>query len=268
MLRRIFTCFFVLETLLAFSQISSPGLGKQASVIWLAVGLKEDLDTLSQFQSMTYVGEGRESKDAETTPFKHQGIFVVNQEFYNHFRKHWQYSVALSYRKQNEYVASPPYKENTPSFKQEFRLYGRYMFLQQWDRLKLALTVRQEFRKFYDPAFHPWHENTQLRSRLKAQTTIYLSANKVHRLTFGGEILFTKSKLTGEDAWSDFKYSESRLTGFYSIAPKGSSFIYSIGYMDDVVDERNVPYLSLDVIFKNPFGLARRLRSKSIEYGE
>lgn len=257
------------KSLLVFGQISSPGLGKQASAAWLAVGLKEDLDTSSRIQSVTYLGIGRESKNTEAIPFKHQGIFVINQEFYDHFKKHWQYSVAASYRKQNEYQSKAPYDKANPAFKQELRIYGRFMYLQQWSRVKLALVLRQEFRKFYEPGFDPWIENTQLRTRLKAQAKIYLTANKKHRITLGSEILLTKSRISSPEMhWTPLKYSETRFTCFYSFAPKNSFLIYSIGYMDDVVDEENISYLTFDIIFKNPFGISKRLRSRSVEYGE
>lgn len=241
----------------AIAQISPPGLGRTANCdVWLALGLREDLDTTGNKRSLTYLGLGRQSLPTDFNPVERQAILVFNEEFYHNFGTHWQYSLGISYRRQNEFQeATVP--SNTVS-KNEIRLYGRYMFFQAIGRSKFAATFRQEFRRFYIQHFHNWKEDLQWRARLKLQYIIHLSARKTHRLTAGSEWLFKLSHSTISDQWSAFHYDETRLTFFYTYAPADGNLIYSIGYMDDVIGLKNVSYLTFDVVIKNPFSRLKK----------
>src|SRR5262245_2042665 len=101
------------------AQISPPGLGETNTASWLAIGIRQSLDTASKKQSVTYVGNGTISGFGTGNPFQKQAILVINEEFYNQFQQHWQYSVAVSYRRQNQYEEYPPYEPTADRMKQE-----------------------------------------------------------------------------------------------------------------------------------------------------
>jgi len=245
---------------LAYAQISPPGLGAARTADWLALGIRQDLDSLHHWQSMTYVGMGRKSSPTTYNPFAKASIIVLNQEFYYKFHRHWQSSVALSYRHQNEYAASYPYEPESPAFEQEFRLYGRLSYVLEGPRLKFVPTFRQEFRKFYTPTFTTEAETFQLRSRLRLQLTVNLDAAKVHRLILSSEQLFSASELSAPNHWTGLVYHESRFVGYYSFSPKSLPLIFDLGYMGDRLGgtaPSYVHYAALDIIWKNPFGHRR-----------
>ncbi len=128
---------------------------------------------------VTYIELGRKSDPDTYNPYHKFAILMLNEEFYNQFHKHWQYFVAFSYRKQNEYLEQAPYDLGSPNFEREFRLYSRFSYIHKTPRLKLAATLRQEFRKFYEPNFTNWSENYQLRSRLWAQAALIRSIRTI-----------------------------------------------------------------------------------------
>src|SRR6478609_6797214 len=114
---------FILWNTSLIAQISPPGLGVAHTAQWVALAVRQKLDSANTKQLVSYVGLGRISNPDDYNPVEKSAIFVLNQEFYNQFREHWQYSLALSYRNQREYESVPPYEEGVPSAKQEFRIY-------------------------------------------------------------------------------------------------------------------------------------------------
>jgi hypothetical protein len=253
--------FFVLGK--CFSQISPPGLGKAHDADWFAFGIRQELDTIEGkgWQSISYVGLGRKSNPDNYNPFYKSAILVINQEFYHQFHKTWQYSLALSYRRQDEYLDSNPYEHDNPKLKQEFRLYGRFSYIFSTSRIKLVPIFRQEFRKFYSPNFQNINENFQFRTRLRLQLKVNLDNTKQHRLIASSEQLFSISKENTSDTWTDFNYRESRFSLYYSYSPKTFPFIFSIGYMNNLVGQKNpydVHYLAFDIVIENPFKLQQR----------
>lgn len=265
-MKLIITGLFLMTVMRIRAQISSPGLGSDLNVCsWYAIGMREDLDTSANKRLLTYVGFGRESKPIDNNPVERPAIFVLNQEFYQKFKKHWQYSVALSFRRQNEFQEIAPYETADPGFKNEFRLYGRYMFLHRVKRQKFAAILRQEYRRFYDPHFKSWSEDLQLRTRLKGQYVINLKSDKTHVLTFVAELLFKLSHYQTPDKWSEFAYDEARLTAFYTFSPPEGTLMYSIGYMDDLTDFKNISYITLDIVIKDPFSQLKRKLTKDKE---
>lgn len=238
------------------AQISPPGLGTANTAAWMALGVKQDLDSAKQKQLVTYLGMGRKSDPDNDNPYHKPAIFVVNEEFYHQFKKHWQYSVALSYRRQNEYAHTAPFEKADPGIRQELRAYGRLSYLLKKSRVKFVGTLRQEFRSFFAPGFTPWREDMQLRTRLRAQLTLELDAHKTHRLVGSAEALFASSH---ENAWSAFAYGESRFCAYYSLSPQHIPFMFDLGYMKDVIGQNHVEqvdYIAVDVIWLNPFVLA------------
>ncbi len=246
----------------SFSQISPPGLGKANTADWFALGIRQKLDAIEGkgWQSMSYIGLGRKSNPDNYDPFYKSAILVVNQEFYHQFHKDWQYSLALSYRIQDAYLDKVPYEHDTPNLKQEFRLYSRLSYIFSTSRIKLVPTFRQEFRKYYSPDFQNNNENFQFRSRFRLQLTANLDNKKQHRLTLGSELLLSISKENTPDTWTDFNYRESRFSLYYSFSPKTLPFIFSVGYMNNLVGYKNpykVHYLAFDIVIESPFNVQR-----------
>jgi hypothetical protein len=251
------------------AQISPPGLGETNTASWYAFGVRQSLDSASKIQSFSYAGLGRISGPESNNPLNYQDILVLNQEFYHKFHTHWNYSLALSYRNQDEYGDGKSFNKISPAHKQEIRLYGRYMYELKIRNVKFVATYRQEFRSFFDPDFQQENNRYQLRSRFRLQTSITLDAHKIHRLTASAEALFSSTQSTlPENHWSTFSYKEARFCFYYSIDPKNSSFIYSIGYMNNLIGQghlKNVNYIALDVIWENPFKSFKREVLKPIE---
>lgn len=259
----------LLTAVCAHAQISPPGLGETNTASWFAFGVRQSLDSASKLQSFTYVGLGRISGPQSSNSLKYQDIFVLNQEFYHKFHKHWHYSLALSYRNQDEYGDEKSFNNISPTHKQEVRTYGRFMYELRMQNVKLVATYRQEFRSFFNPDFQQENNRYQLRSRFRLQAAVTLDENKVHRLTASAETLFSSTQSTiPSNHWSAFGYKEARFCFYYSIDPKNSSFIYSIGYMNNLIGQQNiksVSYLALDVIWENPFKAFKREVLKPIE---
>lgn len=246
-----------------YAQISAPGLGKANTANWLAIGVRQELDTITNkgWQSMTYFGFGQKSNPNNNNPFSKPAIYVINQEFYHQFHKTWQYSFAISYRSQDEYLDTAPYEHKPQKTKQELRTYGRFSYIYKTSRIKLVPTFRQEFRKFYSPDFKNTTEDYQLRLRIRLQATLNLDQNKTHRLILSSEQLFSISKENTPNTWTDFNYRESRFSLYYSYSPQALPLIFSIGYINNLVGYKNpydVHYLAFDIVVENPFRLRQR----------
>lgn len=248
----------VQETLLA--QINPPALGKTNTSAWFAVAVQQDLDTIKNkgWKSVSYIGAGRISNPDSYNPIKNPGIFIVNQEFKNQFRKNWEYSLALSYRHQDEYKSNPPYEHDQPNFKQEFRIYGRLSYSFGNSFVILTPTVRQEFRKFFNPDFTNYPENLQLRTRFRIKFDFPLSDNGRNHLLLFSEQLFSTSQDLNSKNWSQFKYTDSRFALYYSMSPGNSDFTINVGYMNNLVGTKSPysgSYIAMDFTWKNPFRL-------------
>ena len=263
----IVLCLFYIVP--ASAQISPPGLGETNTAAWFAFGVRQSLDSANKMQSFSYVGLGRISGPQSNNPFQYQDIFVLNQEFYHTFHKHWRYSLALSYRNQDEYGDEKSFNGISPAHKQEIRIYGRYMYELKMHKIKVVATFRQEFRSFFDPGFNQESDRYQLRSRFRLQAALTLDPDKVHRFTASGEALFSTTQTTvPANQWSVFAYKEARFCLYYSINPKNTSFTYSIGYMNNLIGQahpESVSYLAMDVIWENPFKPFKREVLKPIE---
>lgn len=243
----------------SYAQLSPPGLGEANNASWFAFGVRQSLDSLKQKESSTYVGIGLKSSPDENNPFSKMAILVINEEISNRYEKNWEYSYALSYRRSNNYDSASPYETLNPAIEQEFRVYGRYSYIMEGNGLKWKNTIRQEFRKFFNPDFSTAGESFQLRTRLKIQLSLNLGTSKTHHIIGGAEMLFAISKENEpEKQWSKFDYKESRLTLYYSLNPHEIPFIFDVGYMYNLIgkgsDISDVNYLAVDIIWKNPFG--------------
>lgn len=242
------------------TQISPPGLGKAKDASWLAFGIRQEIG--HHWQSMSYVGIGRKSNPDNFNLVQKQSIWILNQEFTYKFRKVWQTSVAISYRRQDEYESSFPYEHESPRQKQEFRIYGRFAYNYRFGNFKLVPTIRQEFRKYFTTNFSSPSENLQLRSRFRLQLIASLNKAKTQAITLSSEQLFGTSLLSTGN-WTSFNYSESRFSIYYSYSFVNKPVILSIGYMNNLVGKKkpyDVHYLSVDVVWENPFGNVGKVR--------
>jgi hypothetical protein len=255
----------------AAAQISPPGLGRGHTAEWIALGVSKDLDSLKRWSSVSYVGLGRKSNPDNYNPLYKSAILVLNQEFYYRFHKHWQSSLALSYRHQNAYLDNAPFNSEDPGFEQEFRLYGRFSYVYETPRFKVVPTFRQEFRKFYNPSFIPEDERFQLRTRLRLQVALNLDSRKVHRLIVSSEELFSTSRFANVPGWTSWADRESRFVAYYSLSPKSLPITFDFGYMANRLRNTSptyVHYLALDAIWKLPYrhkGTSKRPAATRLE---
>lgn len=239
-----------------FSQISPPGLGTANTASWYALGLRQYMDTTKRWQSVSYIGLGRKSNPDNYSPVSKNAIFVFNQEFYHQFHKNYQYSLAVSYRRQDEYSDLLPYDYKANRIKQEFRLYGRFAYICKIGRFKISPIIRQELRKFYAADFGKLSENFQLRTRIRLQFTMNLDKQNLRKLVLNAESLFAVSKENNPEKWTGFHYNESRFSFYYSLSFKKLPLTLSVGYMNNLIgikSPRSVHYFAFDVIFENPF---------------
>ncbi|MBV7532259.1 DUF2490 domain-containing protein [Chitinophaga sp. sic0106] len=250
--------FFVFTLLIArttSAQISPPGLGKANTAFWMALGLRQPLDTAGKVTSLSYIGIGRTSNPTrDADPIHHQAILVLNQEFFHHYRQNREFSYALSYRRQNSYEQVYPYHSADPAFEQEFRLYGRYALTTSIAQLKWKNTIRQEFRKFFMPDFQTDEENFQFRTRIKSQLSMPFPGPNHSKLSGSAEVLFSISKEHEPEEWARYGYRETRFTVYYSTHSLHLPFSLDIGYMNDLLGSghniTDVHYLAVDIIWE------------------
>lgn len=251
-----FASVFVFICYAGKAQISPPGLGTAHTAYWFAFGVRKQMNRKNTWQSLSYLGMGRKSDPDNYDPVLKPAIWVINQEFYHQLKKHFQYSFALSYRRQDEYTEGAPFKHETPGTEQEFRMYGRIYYTIGIRRFKLATIFRQEFRKFYAPDFSYTNEDFQLRSRFRLQLSTGLNKDNTQKLTASSEALFAASKETEPKEWTPFRYKEARFSLYYSLALQKIPVTFNMGYMNNLIGTKSpddVHYLALDVLLNIPY---------------
>ena len=135
---------------------------------------------------------------------------------------------------------------------------GSPIILTGTDKLKWKTTIRQEYRKFFNPDFTKSSEDYQLRTRFKTQLNIDLGTQKLHHIIGSAEAFFSTSKRNQPaDEWTKFEYKESRFSLFYSLTPKEIPFTFDVGYGYNLIgkgsNKVDVNILALGVIWSNPF---------------
>ncbi len=205
------------------------------------------------WQDMLYVGVG--FKNNKNNLKYQKAIFVLNNEIYHQFHTNWQYSMALSYRKQERFDALTPQLHDSIPFMHEFRVYGRFSYIYKYHFFKLIPTFRQELRNFY---LDNLPRKQQLRTRFRLQAKFNLDKTKSNRIILGSEQFWASNFI---NTWQKLKYSESRFTAYYSYSPQKSNIIINLGYMLNTIGLKNIKtvnYLAFDIIWENPFGLIHR----------
>ena len=206
---------------------------------------------------MTYIGIGRISDpEGDNNPFKKPAIIVLNEEIYRKLNARWQYSYAISYRRQNKYLNEAPNEVEIPAIHMEFRGYGRLSYIVIMGNVKWKNTYRQEIRKFYAPDFEAVDDDFQLRSRFKTQATVTLGNDNENSLLGSAEALFSISNDITR-GWGSYEYKESRFCLYYCYAPHSIPVTFDIGYMNDLIGHghhvKDSGYLAFDVILESPF---------------
>jgi hypothetical protein len=243
----------LLFCLIAHAQLSPPGLGETHSAYWSAAGIRQKINEKNT--SLTYIGTGRISGPEEENPLDKPSIFVVNEEMYHKINTAWQYSYALSYRRQHHYshlVTNP----HDAEIHQEYRAYGRLSYSSTFGAFKWKNTLRQEVRKFFNPEFGDIENSLQLRTRLKTQFSAALNNTSSSAITASAEALFSIPHDAAEN-WGNYEYKESRFCLYYTYHPKELPVTFDLGYMNDLIGKghevTDANYLAFDIILENPF---------------
>src|SRR5579864_4293760 len=103
----------------AIAQISPPGLDDTHVVLFGAVAINQPIS--EKWFNQSYVAGSRFSDPNNNHILKKQAIFVIDQQMYRQFGKHWQLAFCLSYRNQDQYADEPPYDYDIPSSRREMR---------------------------------------------------------------------------------------------------------------------------------------------------
>jgi hypothetical protein len=247
----LYFCFSFCATALA--QLSPPGLGETNTASWSALGVKQKFSEKNT--STTYVGLGRISGPEAENPFSNPSILVFNEEVSHKINKSWQYSYAVSYRRQHDYDEGFKVPE-AAGIKQEFRLYGRLKYTVDLGGPKWTTTLRQEARKFYTDNFEQVSDGFQLRTRVKTQLSVPLDSDSENNILGSAEALFSIADDRNE-GWEKPAYKESRFCLYYSYAPNSLPVTFDIGYMNDLIGygrhTTDANYLAMDIIIENPF---------------
>lgn len=245
--------FCFIFSIKAFAQLTPPGLGETNTAFWSAIGVSQKLNEKNS--SKTYFGTGYISGTESEDPFNAPSIMVLNQEFYHKLNSKWQYSYALSYRRQHEYDEQFDKPEEV-DVRQEFRAYGRFSYTTHIGSLKWSTTVRQEVRKFYSDIFAQVENSLQLRTRLKTQLFFPLDHDSHNSLIGSAEALFAVANDHNE-GWDSPEYKEARFCVYYSYSPESMPVTFDVGYMNDLIgnghDTVDASYIAMDIIIKDPF---------------
>lgn len=245
----------VILSLLGFSyfshtQIAPPGLTNKGGASWYALGFQQQLKT-KESSIFGYVGTGRAGTSERNNPFQNHVLFVINTAYKKSFNTQLYISTTISYRHQEIYTT------NAITKKQEFRFALEVGKVWKINRFELKPLFKQEFRKFYDTSFRNWNESIQLRSRVKFSTKAQLTKTKKHHVSAHAEVLFvTTEHINPSNYWDKFKYSDIRLSTFYSYSMPKPNLKFSVGYMIDIIglsQTTGANYISLDVLWVNPF---------------
>lgn len=258
--------FLLLATLLftiqyqSRGQISPPGLSDMHIASWLAVGVDQKIGQSSKRRSFTYIGFGRMSDPDSRNLLAKPSIFILNEAYKQELTDHLSYTAALSYRRQNRYKDKTPYEAKTPSLSQEFRLYGKFSYRNQWANNQWNIDFRPEFRKFFTPSFARWNPTTAVRLRLKAKAAIPLTEDKVQQLIVSAEALFQNDHNQFDDGhtkdWTGFQYADMRFCLYYRLAPEKWPVYAELGYMNQLDDwdpAISRHHIGLDIVFKDLF---------------
>ena len=242
------------------AQVSPPGIEGAKVVGWGAIGLQQQLG--KKWSLSFYTGGSRQSDPDNTRLLQKAAIFVVNQETSYTFNQHWRLVFGSSVRIQKIYSDEQPYDLDHPGTRNELRYYLRAFYLHNINRIAMSYSFRPEYRDFYTHAWDKWSTPLELRFRLKGQANIPLNQRKTDQLILANEFLSTIDHY-GSDSpgrWTSLHFTEDRLTNYYRHTFQKPALSVDVGVMHQFWKDKAsnqfhyTPYLSLDLLFINPFG--------------
>lgn len=249
--------------LTAFSskaQLSPPGIDGAKVVGWGAIGLQQQLG--EKWSLSFYTGGSRQSDPDNTRLLQKAAIFVVNQETRYTFNQHWRLALGTSIRIQKNYSDERPYDLDQPSARNELRYYLRLFYQHSINRVAMSYSFRPEYRDFYANNWDKWSTPLELRFRLKGQANIPLNQAKTNQLIIANEFLSTIDHYNNasSERWTSFHFTEDRLTNYFRHTFQKPALCVDVGMMHQFWKEKAsnqfhyTAYLSLDLLFINPFG--------------
>ncbi|MEJ0029213.1 MAG: DUF2490 domain-containing protein [Bacteroidota bacterium] len=222
----------------AFSQISPPGLDDTRAVAWGAIGFSQQIGP--KWQTTIYLGASRESNPDNYSLLNKPAIAVIDVSGLYRFNDRWSLSGAISFRKQDVYDV------DDMEIRDEIRYYSRLYYRHKIKKISFTYSFRPEFRTYYNSTSVPY----TYRFRLKAQVAIPLNQSGSNQFILGNEILNV-----AQPHFSDYKYSEDRLTSYFRHTFKKPAVIFDAGFMYQfLAGEGLITHLAFDVIFLDPFG--------------
>ncbi|MCS7073531.1 MAG: hypothetical protein NZ108_03600, partial [Bacteroidia bacterium] len=243
-----------------------PGMGNTTVGVWGAFSIRQDISPL--VYSISYAGIGYQSKPNSFNPTEQFAIWILNQEIYHKFHQNWQSSFAVSYRGQNQYRAEKPFFAANPSFLREGRVYARLSYLTHHNRFHLAGTLRQEYRRFWNPNWSIPNRHSALRSRFRGQLSYALNQKETAKIISGCEVLFSHDFVSIPSSQpTQFRFTETRTAFYYSQTIKKLSTILNIGIMLQLVKEPQIKvrfYPSIDIQWRNPFPNRKKVKETPI----
>lgn len=260
-------CSFTLTVTLLFiallfaaagqAQIGPPGMGDVRWASWGAMGITQRLDTAGHNTWTGYLGHGRRRTMQHEQPWGAPAILVIDQQLSHRFHEHWHGALGLSYRQQEQYGTGDNGSDPAPGMKQECRVHARAIHKFRSGHWRSSLTLRQEFRLFYDPAFAPWTEDEELRTRFKLQAERGFGRNEAHAVVVSMEHLFaTDHTRSAPQEWTPLGYRECR-AGAYFVERGHGIWELALGGMCDFVRSAHPlagSYLVASVVLRDPFG--------------
>lgn len=249
----------------SIAQLSPPGLDDTHVVLFGAVGLNQTIG--KKWFNQSYIGGSRFSDPSNSSILKKPAIFVIEQQTYRQFGKHWQLGFCVSVRGQNMYDDDPPYESNIPSLRREVRYYLRLFYRHQSGRFSFAYSLRPEWRNFYDPDWNNFQPSPKaLRYRAKAQAGYAIGHSSRSSLILANEFLFVETEqrlLSGDLSWTPVTVSEDRITTYFRHTFKKPAIIADVGMMQQLNFKggailNDFVHFAFDVVFVNPFGSSKK----------
>ena len=228
-------------------------MGNINTASWFAIGVKQNLNEQKTISSITFLGFGETSNPDDYNPVDRAAIYVINQEFTNRFATHWEYAGALSYRWQNSYKTKAPFEIDASNNQQEIRTYAKLSYLNNLGSIDYSVTLRPEFRLFYNPDFNSPEKKAQFRTRLKGKMAFNLNVVKTRKIIASAEMLLAVSET---ENWDTYQFNESRFCLYYSVKIPKQKMTLNLGYMNDLVLKSSVHdanYIAVDIKFTDLF---------------
>ncbi|WP_276371418.1 DUF2490 domain-containing protein [Chryseolinea sp. H1M3-3] len=243
------------STVESYGQISPPGLDDTNVALWSAIGINQEIS--KRWSISAYAGNSTKSNPDNFLLTQKQAMFILNQETKFEISDRWSLSFCASYRRQNEYQAEHPFLSDDPRIKIENRYYLRFYFNENFNKIKLTVSLRPELRLFYSDRGHRWSPlDRGLRFRLKAQVSIPLSPSGANQLIVANEILTATDRERKENTydWTRYSFTENRLSTYFRHT--FNHFLSTdVGIMHQIkASGEYAAHVGIDLIFTNPFG--------------